>query len=54
VLRFPIADLGVGTFGQVVTVHLDTPLINVLEMLHGRHISAVPVVDDHGTLLRGW
>ena len=48
-LRCTIADIGVGTFGKVVTVHMDTPLIDVLQLLRDQHISAVPVTNDHGT-----
>ncbi len=50
-----IKELGVGTFvdngGSVVTITLDSPLIDAFNILGEKGISCVPVVDDKGVLL---
>ncbi|KCV72790.1 hypothetical protein H696_00369 [Fonticula alba] len=48
----PIASLGIGSFGpNVVTVTPSEPLITVLDLFATRRVSAVPVVDESGSLL---
>ncbi|RHY13317.1 hypothetical protein DYB25_002767 [Aphanomyces astaci] len=46
-----IADLGIGTFTNLVTVPEDMPLIHVLHALMERRISAVPIVDATGAVM---
>ncbi|RHY28305.1 hypothetical protein DYB32_006079 [Aphanomyces invadans] len=46
-----IADLGIGTFTNLVTIPEDTPLIHVLHALMERRISAVPIVDAAGAVM---
>ncbi len=36
---------------QVLTVHPDAPFKHIAEVLVGQGIDALPVVDEHGTLL---
>eukprot|EP00698_Gefionella_okellyi_P015092 TRINITY_DN4235_c0_g1_i1.p1 TRINITY_DN4235_c0_g1~~TRINITY_DN4235_c0_g1_i1.p1 ORF type:complete len:377 (+),score=88.03 TRINITY_DN4235_c0_g1_i1:126-1256(+) len=50
-LRYTIEEINIGTFGGVVTVLYDTPLVNVLHMLMERHISALPIVDETGVVI---
>jgi CBS domain-containing protein len=46
----PIYDLGIGTYTGVVTIPEDMPLIRVLHTLVERGVSALPIVDQNGTL----
>lgn len=45
-----LAELNIGTFGQLVTVSESAKLVDVLEVLVDRNLSAVPVVDMSGNL----
>ncbi|KAK5575084.1 hypothetical protein RB653_010340 [Dictyostelium firmibasis] len=45
-LSIPIGSLGIGTFATVVTVMTHTPLVEVLELLSEKKISAVPIIDS--------
>mmetsp|Transcript_30290 Transcript_30290/g.93718 ORF Transcript_30290/g.93718 Transcript_30290/m.93718 type:complete len:276 (-) Transcript_30290:282-1109(-) len=47
----PICELGIGTFNEVVTVDIATPLRDVLKLLCTYDISSVPVVDKTGRIL---
>ena len=38
-------DLGIGTYGDIATVTLETPLVEVLGLLIARGLPAIPVVD---------
>eukprot|EP01098_Paradermamoeba_levis_P002500 TRINITY_DN12898_c0_g1_i1.p1 TRINITY_DN12898_c0_g1~~TRINITY_DN12898_c0_g1_i1.p1 ORF type:complete len:365 (-),score=75.68 TRINITY_DN12898_c0_g1_i1:76-1170(-) len=49
--RMSIGELGIGTFDNLVTVSLSTPLIQVLNLFQERKISAIPVVDHNGGLV---
>ena len=51
VLRRPLRELGIGTFSNLATARMDTPLIRVLDMFVNMRISAVPIVDESGVLL---
>jgi len=46
-----IGSLGIGTHKNVVTILKDTPLSVVLKLLAERKISAVPVVDENGSVI---
>ncbi|GAM18631.1 hypothetical protein SAMD00019534_018060 [Acytostelium subglobosum LB1] len=50
-LSCTLGSLGIGTFEKVVTVHTETPLIKVLELLAEKKISAVPIIDDNGKVI---
>ncbi|KAN0026299.1 hypothetical protein ACTFIV_007283 [Dictyostelium citrinum] len=45
-LSIPIGSLGIGTFATVVTVMTHTPLVEVLQLLSDKKISAVPIIDS--------
>lgn len=48
-LRKPLKDLKIGTYDNVATARMDTPVIDVIiNMLVKRSISSVPIVDDEG------
>lgn len=51
VFKYSIESLGIGTYKNVVTVLSDTPLHIVLNLLAQRKISAVPVVDENGSVI---
>lgn len=50
-LRRSIGDLGIGTFGNVVTTSMDSPVIDVIHTLVQHSISSVPVLDKAGRLM---
>lgn len=48
-LRKPLKDLKIGTFDNVATARMETPVIDVIiNMLVKRSISSVPIVDEEG------
>lgn len=47
-LRKPLCDLGIGTYNDVQTAGMDTPVIKVIHQLVKQDISSVPIVDDRG------
>ena len=51
-LRKPLRDLpGVGTYGNLATAYMETPVMDVIHLLVKRNISCVPIVDRDGTVL---
>jgi 5'-AMP-activated protein kinase regulatory gamma subunit len=50
-LRKPLRDLNLGTYGDLATARMDTPVIEVIHQLVKRNISCVPILDKDGTLL---
>ena len=48
---YSIGSLGIGTYKNVVTILKDTPLNVTLTLLAERKISAVPVVDENGSVI---
>jgi len=50
-LRKPLSDLNVGTYEDISTATMQTPVINVIHQLVGRDISSVPIIDSNGTLI---
>lgn len=43
-----LCDLGLGTYEDVATVGSGATLLEVMEIMAQRHVSAVPVVDEEG------
>ena len=50
-LRKPLSALHLGTYDNLWTANMDTPVIDVIHMFVKRSISSVPIVDKHGTFL---
>ncbi|KAG2192259.1 hypothetical protein INT47_010038 [Mucor saturninus] len=51
-LRIPLSELKIGTYGtQVATATMETPVIEIITMFARENISAVPVIDEDGTVL---
>ncbi|KAG0137571.1 hypothetical protein HOY82DRAFT_477440 [Tuber indicum] len=50
-LRKPLSDLNIGTYEDISTATMQTPVINVIHQLVGKDISSVPIVDPNGVLL---
>lgn len=47
-LRKPLKDLNVGTYKDLATAYMDTPVIDVIHMLVKKSISSVPILDKDG------
>lgn len=47
-LRKPLKDLNIGTFGDLETARMDTPVMDVIHMLVKKNISSVPILDNDG------
>lgn len=47
-LRKPLKELNVGTFTNLATAHMDTPVMDVIHMLVKKSISSVPIIDNDG------
>ena len=47
-LRKPLRALNVGTYDRLLTAHMDTPVMRVIQMFVERNISSVPIVDKQG------
>lgn len=45
-LRKPLKDLNMGTYSDVVTASLSTPVIDVIHKLVERSISSVPIIQS--------
>ncbi|KAK5117751.1 AMP-activated serine/threonine-protein kinase regulatory subunit [Meristemomyces frigidus] len=50
-LKKPLRDLKVGTYTNVATATMDTPVMDVIHQLVKRSISSVPILDKDGTVL---
>jgi CBS domain-containing protein len=50
-LRKPLRDLKCGTYHDVATATMDTPVMDVIHMLVKKSISSVPILDADGTVL---
>ncbi|KAI9850267.1 MAG: AMP-activated serine/threonine-protein kinase regulatory subunit [Thelocarpon superellum] len=50
-LRKPLGTLSLGTYENLWTAHMDTPVIDVIHMFVKRSISSVPIVDKEGQVL---
>jgi len=47
-LRKPLSELRVGTFEEVASAKMDTPVMDVIHMLVKRNISSVPIISEDG------
>jgi 5'-AMP-activated protein kinase regulatory gamma subunit len=47
-LRKPLKELKVGTYTDLQTASMDTPVIDVIHMLVKKNISSVPILDKEG------
>ncbi|KAK3680179.1 AMP-activated serine/threonine-protein kinase regulatory subunit [Recurvomyces mirabilis] len=50
-LRKPLRDIACGTFTDITTARMDTPVMDVIHQLVKRNISCVPILDKEGTVL---
>lgn len=50
-LRKPLRDLKIGTYTDLATATMDTPVMECIHMLVEKSISSVPLLDKDGTLL---
>ncbi|PVI05267.1 nuclear protein SNF4 [Periconia macrospinosa] len=48
-LRKPLKDLSVGTYKDLATAYMDTPVMDVIHMLVKKSISSVPILDKDGS-----
>ncbi|KHJ92290.1 CBS domain protein [Oesophagostomum dentatum] len=44
-------ELGIGSWGDIVTIHVDTPLHDALEIFLHNRVSALPLVDENGRVV---
>ena len=47
-LRKPLGVLNIGTYTDLATAHMDTPVMDVIHTLVKKSISSVPILDDDG------
>ena len=47
-LKKPLRDLNVGTYSNVGTARMDTPVMDVIHMLVKKNISSVPILNREG------
>src|SRR5690242_6825124 len=47
-LRKPLREMNVGTYKDIATCYMDTPVMDVIHMLVKKNISSVPIVDKQG------
>jgi 5'-AMP-activated protein kinase, regulatory gamma subunit len=50
-LKKPVAEIGLGTYGNLQTANMDTPVIDVIHMMVKKNISSVPIVDENNRVL---
>lgn len=50
-LKKSVYELGLGTYRNVATASMDTPVIDVIHMMVKKSISSVPIVDETGVVL---
>lgn len=48
-MRKPLRELNVGTYEDLATASMDTPVMDVIHMLVKKSISSVPILDKTGT-----
>ena len=48
-LRKPLQELLIGTYDNIATASMDTPVIDVIHILVERSISSVPILNSEGT-----
>lgn len=47
-LRKPLRELNVGSYANLATAKMDTPVMDVIHTLVKHNISSVPILDDDG------
>lgn len=51
-MKIPLSELKIGTYGSnVATAFMSTPVIEIITIFARKNISAVPVIDENGTVL---
>ncbi|KAI9779724.1 MAG: AMP-activated serine/threonine-protein kinase regulatory subunit [Geoglossum umbratile] len=50
-LRKPLKDLNIGTYTDLSTATMDTPVIDVIHQLVKKNIASVPILDGNGVVL---
>lgn len=50
-LRKPLRDLKIGTYVNLATGTMDSPVIEIIQQLVTRSISSVPILDKEGTVM---
>ncbi|KAM6918583.1 5'-AMP-activated protein kinase subunit gamma-1-like isoform 1-T1 [Xenentodon cancila] len=50
-MKQTLGELGIGTYHDIAFIHPDTPIIKALNIFVERRVSALPVVDDSGTVV---
>jgi CBS domain-containing protein len=50
-LRKPLRDLNVGSYDDIATATMDTPVMDCIHMLVKKSISSIPILDVDGTVL---
>jgi CBS domain-containing protein len=52
-LRRPLKDINLGTYHDIATASMDTPVIDVIHKLVERSISSVPILNADGKFIAG-
>lgn len=50
-LQLSLQELGIGTNGEIATATLNTPVIDVIQLLSHGNVSSIPIVDDSKKLI---
>ncbi|GAM89031.1 hypothetical protein ANO11243_070650 [Dothideomycetidae sp. 11243] len=50
-LRMPLRDLTVGTYGNLASARMETPVMDVIHMLVKKNISSVPILNNEGAVI---
>lgn len=50
-MRQPLSELKIGTYDNVATASMTTPVIELINMFVEQNISAIPIVDEEGVVL---
>lgn len=50
-LKKPVSEIELGTYGNLQTATMDTPVIDVIHMMVKRSISSVPILDEENRVL---
>ena len=53
-LRKPLREIHLGTYDNIATASMDTPVIDVIHILVDRSISSVPILNSEGTEPLTW
>lgn len=53
-LRKPLKEINLGTYNDIATASMDTPVIDIIHKLVERSISSVPIVNSEGKCKTRW